>query len=60
MTVVEVEIGPDDAMFCLTSCETCAVALRHGVRPPVTSATVGRLITEHAEHVRQERTGGDT
>jgi hypothetical protein len=28
------------------------VALTHGLRAPVTSATVGRLIAEHAEHVR--------
>jgi hypothetical protein len=53
MAVVEVKIGPDDAAeFCLTSCRRCAVALTHGVPAPITSATVGRLITEHAEHMR--------
>jgi hypothetical protein len=44
MAVVEVKIGPAEAEFCLTTCRRCAVAL-HGVRAPITSATVGRFVS---------------
>ncbi len=55
MAVVEVRISPDDAAFCLTACIRCAVALTNGLRPPITSAAVGRLIAEHAEHAEHVR-----